>query len=118
MGIRIKLKENQTGYDAVGDAIRVLYPTTNESFIVELRHKYNYEDETKWHKCTELMLNEGYDYAHPDWVWEYDWWEGQQDIELLAVAPASEVTLSHDFRLGRDAECLYYNRQANNGENT
>lgn len=56
--------------------------TLDSVFIVATKYKYSFESDDEW-TFENLMLvytfSEGY-------MWEYDWNEGQQDVEFLAVA--------------------------------
>lgn len=57
-------------------------------------------------------------------VWEYDWWEGEQDVRLLGFFPVNEIKLhnypveSNSFRIrhGTDEELAKYINEISNGD--
>ena len=58
-----------------------------ENQLVYMRYKYSWE--TNWTYAKELLL---VDTDEPDdYVWLNDWFEGQQDIEILGCIPISEI---------------------------
>lgn len=94
----LHLKPGETGYGAVERAIMKKYgEIPPESLIVQLRTKHM-EDEEWWDR-TELLVQNGYDSYHPDWEWEIDWWEGEQFIDLVAVAKIWEIDISGSFAM-------------------
>lgn len=90
--MKITWDKNSTAYKAVAKVVLEKYKYTNESIVVQIRLKYSCEQ--KYKDITELFINDGEDYGNPDYIWENDWWEGQQDVELIATAPISEIDLS------------------------
>ena len=97
--MKLDLAGYTNGYAAVEDAVLSRYAYTGESIVVELRTKYSHEK--TYAQRTELLLNDGPDFLSPLYVWENDWWEGEQDIELVAAAPISRVRLSKEHRYER-----------------
>lgn len=96
----MKLEWNDNAYNAVEKVISDKYPHGgNESIVVQLKQKYDFENEDEWEEVTTLLLNEGKDYLNPEFVWEFDWWEGQQDVELVAFAPVSFVKLTDEWKV-------------------
>ena len=85
--------KNETAYDAAVKAITDRYGC-GESFVVQLRINDGYHHNLV--NKIELLINDGIDFEHPDYVWEYDWWEGEEHIELVAAAPISEIELSEE----------------------
>lgn len=97
--IRIRMNKGETAYDAVSKIIKSKYGNRGESIVVQLRQKY--DDNDPWEELTVLYTNEGNDWRNrPYYIWETDWWEGQEFVELIAAAPVSDIKLDHesDFR--------------------
>ena len=95
--MKLTLDDNSNAYEVVEKIVLEKYKNRGESIIVQLRLKYGYEQ--KYYKITTLLLNDGEDCFRPKWVWEYDWWEGEQDVELIAAAPISDIDISETFAI-------------------
>ena len=98
----MKLKWDTNAYDAVEKIVLDTYGPLNASIVVQLQMKYDYED--NWEECTELLLNDGESWDNPEWIWENDWWEGQQDVDLIAAAPIYAVKLEEKWRMIDNAD--------------
>ena len=94
--MRLTWNKSSNAYEAVEKEIFKQYSKV-ESFIVQLRLKSKEDDE--WIEVTELLLNDGNDYLHPKHTWINDWWEGEQIVELVAVAPVSCATLTDEWKV-------------------
>ena len=93
--MRIRMSKGETAYDAVSKIIKSKYGDRGESIVVQLRQKCN--DNEPWEELTVLYLNEGNDWRNrPYYVWEIDWWEGQEIVELIAAATVSDIKLDYD----------------------
>lgn len=95
--VKITWKDNP--YNAIRKIVTDKYKNRGESIVVQLRTKYSCEDEYEEH--TELLMNDG-DWMNPDYCWENDWWEGKDDIILVAAAPISEIELDKKWRITDD----------------
>jgi len=93
--MKLTWDKDSNAYAAVEKIILDKYGSRGESIVVNLQLKYSCED--KYHFATTILLNDGIDCFNPDWIWEYDWWEGEQDVILLAAAPISEVELNDQW---------------------
>ena len=93
--MRLTWDKDSDAYTAVENEIFKRYGD-GSSFIVRIKEKHM--EEEKWYEITELLLNEG-SYDHPHYIWESDWWEGEQFVELVAVAPACRATLTDEWRV-------------------
>jgi len=91
------LNPGQIGYKVISDAVIAKYGNFNESIVVQLRSKHS--ENAKWYETTELLINNGYDWEHPHWEWEDDWWEGELIIDLIAAAPVSQIDISESFAM-------------------
>lgn len=88
----------ESGYDvvykAVMDRMKKIHGFINESIIVRIGRKY--EGEKEFIYDTYLLLNEGESWDRPKYIWEMDWWEGEQDIDLVFAAPVGAFENSPD----------------------
>lgn len=91
----LRLTPEQNGYDVVFEAIKDRFEDMWDSMIVQLKTKH-YEDE-EWDDTTELLINDGFDWEHPHWEWETDWWEGERFIDLVAAAKITDIDISESF---------------------
>lgn len=86
--IDIKLKDGQTGYDAVGDYIRRYWEhNISDTVIVSLGISYNGEE-------YELVKEVACPCNFDDIEFLYDWWEGQKYIKLFGIQTITEVDVS------------------------
>jgi hypothetical protein len=92
-----------TGYKAAETAVMAkmesLYGFMNESILVRIGVKYSWDKEYQY--STELLINDGEDWATPNYIWESDWWEGQDEIEVVWAVPVREFENAPDekFRI-------------------
>ena len=96
--MKLTWDKNSTAYDAVEKIIHEKY-SNGEDFVVQIKLRYNPTKEYReeYREITELYYNDGYDWQYPDYVWQYDWWEGEEDVELIAVAPISSLKLDKQY---------------------
>ena len=87
--------KDSNAYRAAAQAVLDKYGEGG-SFIVQLKIRYNLDEE--WRDITELLIDEG-NYPDSNYIWEYDWWEGQRFVELIAAAPVSEIDISEAWRI-------------------
>ena len=88
----------QDAYEAVEEAVKEKYGKCGCSlnFIVRIRMKYDYEE--KYRERNELFYDDGADWLHPQMVFQYDWWEGEQDVELIGWIPIDEMEYPYNKR--------------------
>lgn len=55
-----------------------------QDYIVKIKMKYSCEDDYEY-------TNEVLTVVRGRIVWLYDWWEGQQDVEVLGCIPVDDV---------------------------
>lgn len=60
---------------------------TIEDQLVYMRYKYSWE--TNWTYAKELLLVDTDESEY--YAWLNDWFEGQQDIEILGCIPITEI---------------------------
>lgn len=58
-----------------------------EDQLVYMRYKYSWE--TDWTYANEILMVDTN--VPDDYVWLNDWFEGQQDIEILGCIPINEI---------------------------
>lgn len=82
-------KDNRTPYETLGDYIEKWICEVNkcyEDVIVGIKMKYDHE--TEYERINVIFsCNVDKEYS----TWEYDWWEGQQEVYLVGIIPISEV---------------------------
>lgn len=85
-------------YDVVADIVMGKYARYGccLNFIVRLRLKYDYEENAR--EYNELIYNDGESWETPDLVWQNDWWEGEENVELLGCIPIDELRYPYDQR--------------------
>ena len=44
-------------------------------------------------------MNEGEEPIDPVYVWQNDWWEGEQDVILVAAARVEDVKLRNKWKI-------------------
>ena len=75
-------------YEAIGCWIDNNFGCDN-SYIVQLLTKRSEEDD--WSDITVLYnINTG---------WENEWWDGEEFIEIIAVAPVKQIDISESFNV-------------------
>jgi len=85
-------------YDAVKDAIFKDIPYPTGSYLVQMKIKAAYEPEDKYQDITELLIDDREKSSdEPSYVWENDWWEGEEDLIIVAVAKIEDIDLSAEF---------------------
>ena len=87
-------------YDYIRQIILDRFPDAIESFVVELKIRYTSDEE--YDDITTLLLNEGDDYLNSDYVWEYDWWEEERDVILVAAAPINDLILPKEWQFAEE----------------
>lgn len=94
----MKAEKPLTGYEAAEALVMAkmesLYGFMNESILVRIGIK-DYGDKEYRYK-TELLINDGPDSETPEYIWENDWWEGQDEIEVVWAVPVSEFESAPD----------------------
>ena len=92
---------NETAYDAAFKVIKEKYPdieAVSKSFIVQL--------DIDGYDLTTLLIDERPHSGLPPkyYEWETDWWEGEEDVYIIGVAPVSDIDLSKHWSVDDDEE--------------
>ena len=79
------------GYEYLHKQIEKLREEKNiyeydDKYIVYYKLKHSKNEEYEY-ETTTLE----YDYQLDKYVWEYDWWEGEDYIELVGITPVSKL---------------------------
>lgn len=85
----LAMESNLTPYDTLGDYVEKWLREVNgcyEDVIVGIKMKYDHETEYE-----RLNVIFSYSAVQKCGIWEYDWWEGQQEVYLVGIIPISEV---------------------------
>lgn len=80
---------HQTPYDTLGNYVVNWLREVNgfiEDVVVGIKMKYSHEREYE-----RLNVIFSYDHDRDYGIWEYDWWEGQQEVYLDGIIPLSEI---------------------------
>lgn len=86
--IDIKLKDGQSGYDAVGEYIRRYWNhNITDTVIVSMGTSY---DGNTFELRKEVASPLNFD----DIEFLYDWWEGEKYIKLFGIKTVSELDIS------------------------
>lgn len=84
----LTMESNLTPYDTLGDYVEKWLKEVNgcyEDVIVGIKMKYDHE--TEYERLNVIFSP----YGDGNGIWEYDWWEGQQEVYLVGIIPISEV---------------------------
>ena len=85
-------------YAAVEEAIFENEDWPCGSYLVQLKIKYADQPEDKYLDKTELLIDDRHASGDdPNYVWEYDWWEGEEDVIILGLAKVEDIDLSTSF---------------------
>ena len=86
--IKIQLKDEQDGYDAVGEYIRRYWcHNIRTDVVVSLRISH---DGKTYETCKEVAAPYNFD----DIEYLNDWWEGEKFIKILGIKAISELDIS------------------------
>lgn len=91
---------NETAYDAAYKVIKEKYPeieVVSTSFVVQL-------DVGGYDLTTLLIDARSYSGDSEHYEWETDWWEGEDDVYLIGVAPVHDIDLSKYWSVDEDEE--------------
>lgn len=89
--IKIKLKENQNGYDEVGKIVQKFWFTRVPSCtVVELEIIDNNGLDISYFR--EVCSPDGF--CGDEIAWDGDWWEGQRNINVLSINSIYDLDLS------------------------
>ncbi len=86
--VDIKLKDGQSGYNAVGEYIRRYWEhNITDTVVISIGTSY---DGKTFDLKKEVASPEGRD----DILFLYDWWEGEKYIKLFGIKAVSEFDVS------------------------
>ena len=73
---------------SVEEFLKKLDAEEKTTYIVTLAYKYAIEDQ---YTVENLILEFDGTVATDYWVWNYDWWEGQENVKVLGFIPLQYV---------------------------
>ena len=81
--VDIKVENDNTGYDAVENIIEDWYNANNYGTALSFLISIQFDDDDDIDTIYVEREEDG------SYIWEYDWWEGQQDFKLLGFCPVA-----------------------------
>ena len=97
--ISLHVSPNRDGYKLVENAIRPIIDfEAGNRYLVQLKMKSSLMSSTNWIDITEL-LSVDYDseFKELQLFWDTDWYDGQEEIIILAVANIRDIDISESF---------------------
>ena len=83
---------DKDGYEAVSDIIKEWaeknQPYVYSQYVVDI-----------WTPNGRGLQYVEYDISRDCWIWEHDWWEGEESIELYGFAPLDELDLPEKWSI-------------------
>lgn len=83
---------DKDGYEAVGDIIRE-WAEKNQPYVY---CEYIVDIQTPNGRYNQYLE---YDISNDCWIWQCDWWEGENEIELFGFAPLDEIELPDKWKI-------------------
>lgn len=83
---------DKDGYEAVSDIIKE-WAEKNQPYVY---CAYIVDIQTPNGRNMEYVE---YDISDDCWVWQNDWWEGEDEIELFGFAPLDEIELDDRWKI-------------------
>lgn len=96
---------DKTPYDTIGEIVESCGRSYGcENMLATISLRYDYESEPRL--TTEILE---YEFDPDRYIWHSDWWEGEQNVELIGYAPLSKIILhgDGDGRGNEDGSKLY-----------
>ena len=85
-------------YDEVADIIFEKYKDYGCCFDFVVRLKVKYNSEKEYREFNELLYDNGDCYSGHRLCWQNDWYEGEQEVELLGCVPVDELEYPYNKR--------------------
>lgn len=94
MAIKLTWGKRSSAYEAVEKAIpkNMLYC----DMLVRIMIKYSWESDDEYVISNEILT---YCASEEIVIWENDWWEGQQDVFIIAAAPIEKIELPDKWNI-------------------
>ncbi len=87
--VEIKLRDGQSGYDAVGEYIQRYWGCNiADSVVVSMSTSY---DGDTYHQHNEIAYPMGFD---DNIEFLYDWWEGEKFIKIFGIKAVSDLDIT------------------------
>ena len=96
MAVKLTWDKSSSAYEAAEKVISKNKLYDNCDMLVEIKYKYSWESDDKYLTSNEILT---FDTNGALAVWENDWWEGQQDVWVIAAAPIEEIELQDKWNI-------------------
>ena len=96
MAVKLTWDKSSSAYEAVEKAISKNKSYFNCDMLVRIMTKYSWESDDEYVTSNEILTS---DESGEVATWEYDWWEGQQDVWVIAAAPIEEIELQDKWNI-------------------
>ena len=96
MAIKLTWDKSTSAYESVEKVISKNKLYYNCDMLVKIKRKYSWESGDKYVTSNEILT---FDESGETAVWEYDWWEGEQDVWVIAAVPIEKIELSDKWNI-------------------
>lgn len=96
MAVKMTWDKNSSAYEAVEKAISKNKLYNNCDMLVRIKCKYSWESDNEYVTSNEILT---FDASGEVATWEYDWWEGQQDVWVIAAVPIEKIELQDKWNI-------------------
>ena len=95
----IHVDSGRDGYTLVQNALRkAIQFEVGDRYLVQLKMKSSLTSSNDWLDITELLtIDYDMDFKEPLMFWDTDWYDGQEEIIILAVANIKDIDISQSF---------------------
>lgn len=96
MAVKLTWDKSSSAYEAVEKAISKNKLYYNCDMLVRIKCKYSGESDNEYVTSNEILT---FDESGEVAMWEYDWWEGQQDVWVIAATPIEKIELQDKWNI-------------------
>ena len=96
MAVKLTWDKSSSAYEAVEKAISKNKLYYNCDMLVRIKCKCSWESDNEYVTSNEILT---FDESGEVATWEYDWWEGQQDVWVIAAAPIEKIELQDKWNI-------------------
>lgn len=96
MAVKLTWDQSSSAYEAVEKAISKNKLYDNCDMLVRIKCKYSWESDNEYVTSNEILT---FDAIGEVAMWEYDWWEGQQDVWVIAAVPIEKIELQDKWNI-------------------
>ena len=96
MAVKLTWDKSSSAYEAVEKAISKNKLYDNCDMLVRIKYKYSWESDNEYVTSNEILT---FDESGEVAMWEYDWWEGQRDVWVIAATPIEKIELQDKWNI-------------------